>query len=561
MVLQLRIGAKIAVVTTLLSLMAAGALWYATQQMTESGARYHHFIEREGRAGTGAQSAARYVLAMSYALDRAATAPDAAARQRFLAEFDGVHPKLQQIMASLPAQAPAFGPRIAAAAGDVERLVAESVAARRMIEARDATRAADHIRQTVDPLTRAAYETCGTLSADLLAGTDATVARLAEDTRAARSTSLLLGVGAVAAGFVIAMALSAFGITRPLGRLVGAMDRMAQGEVEARLAEAQRGDEIGAVARAVEGIKAMVARKAVEETSRGHDAASAASQERRRTLIGLADGFEKVVGGIAGEIAAASSLLQDAARTMSVTASETASQSTTVAAAAEQAAANVHTVAAAAEELGTSVEEIGRQVDGSARLAEAAVAEAGRTTEVVMGLSQAAARIGDVTAMISSIAAQTNLLALNATIEAARAGAAGRGFAVVAAEVKALADQTARATAEIAGQVGAVRSATGSVVDAIDGITTSIREISGVATSIAAAVEEQGAATQEIVRNVSQAATGTGEVTGNIGSVAEAAEGTGRAASQVLGAASGLSRQSDRLSTEVAHFLETIRAA
>ena len=71
----------------------------------------------------------------------------------------------------------------------------------------------------------------------------------------------------------------------------------------------------------------------------------------------------------------------------------------------------------------------------------------------------------------------------------------------------------------------------------------------------------QGAATQEIVRNVSQEAAGTGAVTGNIGGVVRAAEETGAAASQVLGAASYLSRQSEHLTAEVGRFLATVRAA
>jgi len=232
-----------------------------------------------------------------------------------------------------------------------------------------------------------------------------------------------------------------------------------------------------------------------------------------------------------------------------------------VAAAADQAAANVTTVAAAAEELGSSVEEIGRQVQGSATLSREAVSEAAQTTTFVRDLSEAAQRIGDVVAMISTIAGQTNLLALNATIEAARAGEAGRGFAVVASEVKALATQTAKATEEISGQIALIQTSTGRAVQAIGSITGRIREIDGVATTIAAAVEQQGAATQEIVRNVTQAATGTGEVTSNIAGVAGAAEETGTAAGQVLGAASALSRQSEHLSAEIARFLATVRAA
>jgi methyl-accepting chemotaxis protein len=200
-------------------------------------------------------------------------------------------------------------------------------------------------------------------------------------------------------------------------------------------------------------------------------------------------------------------------------------------------------------------------VQGSASLAQAAVGEADQTARLVQDLSAAVTKVGDVVGLISSIASQTNLLALNATIEAARAGEAGRGFAVVAAEVKELASQTARATDEISGQIGRIQGVTGQAVSAIGSITARIAEMNTVCTAIAAAVEEQGAATQEIVRNVAQAATGTSEVTINITGIAHASEETGVAASQVLVAASELSRQSEHLATEVSSFLNTVRAA
>ena len=372
-------------------------------------------------------------------------------------------------------------------------------------------------------------------------------------------------IGTSLAGLLGAAVLSAliviFGITRPLASLVTLLQRMAQGDIAAEIKEATRGDEIGTVGKAVEGIKVMVARKAAEEAEVKRIAEEAAAVERRRTMIELANGFERAVGGIVGLVSSSATELQATAQQMTATADETASQSTTVAAAAEEAATNVNTVAAAAEELGSSVREIGRQVTGSAQLAQAAVGEANQTAHLVQALSQNAARIGDMVGMISGIAGQTNLLALNATIEAARAGAAGRGFAVVATEVKALAEQTAKATEEIARQIGEVQGVTAQAVTAIGGITGRIREIDSVATSIAAAVEEQGAATQEIVRNVAQASAGTNEVTGNIAGVAQASEETGAAASQVLSAASELSRQSEHLGAEVARFLATVRAA
>ncbi|TGE01221.1 methyl-accepting chemotaxis protein [Methylobacterium nonmethylotrophicum] len=367
------------------------------------------------------------------------------------------------------------------------------------------------------------------------------------------------------AGLVIVLVLGAASfrivrsVVRPMESLRTAMTALSEGRTDLAVPEAGRRDEVGAMARAV-----LVFRDHAIERERlqGESEAEALRRMRRAAALNdLIQGFEAAITGVAATVTTAAGELRGTAQAMTATAAQTAAQSTAVAAAAEEASSNVGTVAAAAEELGASVQEIGRQVDGSARLAQAAVMEAGQTAHQVRALTEATARIGDVVGLISSIAAQTNLLALNATIEAARAGAAGRGFAVVAAEVKELAGQTARATEEITSQIAAIQASTGQAAGAISGITARIEEISGVATSIAAAVEQQGAATREIVRNIAQAASGTGEVTGNIAGVAGAAEETGAAASRVLVSASDLSRQSEAISSEVERFLAQVRAA
>jgi methyl-accepting chemotaxis protein len=252
---------------------------------------------------------------------------------------------------------------------------------------------------------------------------------------------------------------------------------------------------------------------------------------RKQANAALAKEFETGVKALVGSVAASADDMQQTAQSLAAAAEQTDQQSSSV--------------STAAEELTASVSEISRQLTEATRVVDVAVAEARNSEKLVTDLVNAAAKIGEVTQIISDIASQTNLLALNATIEAARAGEAGKGFAVVASEVKSLANQTSKATGEIEQQIKDIQDSSKRTAAAIGEIAKVIRQVSEINTSISGAVEEQSAATRE--------------VSGNITGVTDAARDTGRNSANVLSVAQSLAGQATDLESRVDQFLLTVR--
>ena len=212
-------------------------------------------------------------------------------------------------------------------------------------------------------------------SADMSTLADQAATRANAVAKTARSFSirliLLVGLFALALGAVLMMLINR-SISRPLGRAVAVLDKVAAGDLTVRLDVTSR-DEVGQVASALN--------NSLERTAETMRAI-------RESSVTLASSSE--------ELSATSAQLGSSAE-------ETSAQASAVSATAEQVSTNVSAVASSSEEMAASIREIASSTNEAAVVAAEAVMAAETTNSTVAKLGDSSAEIGEVIGRINEI--------------------------------------------------------------------------------------------------------------------------------------------------------------
>jgi methyl-accepting chemotaxis protein len=344
------------------------------------------------------------------------------------------------------------------------------------------------------------------------------------------------------------------GLLKPLNGLVTVMNQLAKGDYQTRIDGANRRDEVGAMSRALDILKAAGLEKerlqAEAETQRGltdqerrqNEQARAASAKSQADVVNaLGAGLEKLAKGdltvrlhgtfasdyekLRADFNRAMSQLQDTMKTvvgrtagLRSGSAEIAQASDDLSGRTEQQAASLEETAAALDQITATVKKTASGALHARGVVSAATVEAEKSGQVVKdavngmtGIEESARQINQIIGVIDEIAFQTNLLALNAGVEAARAGDAGKGFAVVASEVRALAQRSAEAAKEIKTLISTSTEQVAQGVTrveetgkALERIAAHVIEINSVVVEIASSAQEQAAGLQEVNTAVNQ---------------------------------------------------------
>jgi len=379
-------------------------------------------------------------------------------------------------------------------------------------------------------------------------------------------------------------------VSRPLALMTQAMLRIARQEYQTIIPGADRGDEIGSMAKAVLVFKdnglSMQRMEAEERDRQRAEEETRAQREAERTRLAaqqaevvtalahglsqLAEGnltcelnnpFAPDYEGLRGDFNSAVCSLREAvaqilvhSQAIDLGTSEIANATQDLARRTEQQAANLEQTAAALDQVTTGVQQTASGSGQVQTIVAAAHADTLLSDKVMreavgaMGeIEDSARQIGQIIGVIDEIAFQTNLLALNAGVEAARAGESGRGFAVVASEVRALAQRAADAAKQIKALV--ITS-----MKHVERGVQLVSETGNTLTRIQASVSTITTSIGNIVEQAKEQSAGLGEVNIAVNQMDQVTQQNAAMVEESSAATHALSQETQQLNAALARF-------
>lgn len=353
----------------------------------------------------------------------------------------------------------------------------------------------------------------------------------------------------LAAGILVGRSISV-----PLGRLTGAADRIAAGDV-VETPRFDRRDEIGALsaalARMVQSLRDFAERERrtkeelqttitryigfVEQVA-NRDLSGTLEVSSNGELGALGKNLNKMTSNLrelAGQIREATNNLSAGVSEILAATSQQTSGASEQAAAIQQTTSTINEIRTTVEQASQRSTQVAGLARDSVRATEEGQASVVSTVESMGGirtkvqtiaqnilvLSEQSQQIGDIIATVNELAEQSNLLALNAAIEAARAGEHGKGFAVVASEVRNLAEQSKAATAGVRTLLSEIQKATNAAVmvteegiKGVDGGSKMVDRAGGAIQVLSETIRRSAQAAEQIALSVQQQTVGMEQI-------------------------------------------------
>jgi methyl-accepting chemotaxis protein len=375
-----------------------------------------------------------------------------------------------------------------------------------------------------------------------------------------------------------------------LAGVLSVVNRLTQGDYSTAVANTDRADEVGTLARALEQFRhelnnGVTAQKeqaklqqAMEDEREQQRAIDSAKAEDLRQFVhhvqagfnALAQGDLRVrmtaavapeFEGIRQNFNTSVEHLEEALGGVITTVATIRSGLGEISSASNDLARRTEQQAASLEETIAALAEVSRGVNSTADGASKAQSVVGiartnaerggnivsRAIEAMSAIQGSSEKIGNIIGVIDEIAFQTNLLALNAGVEAARAGEAGKGFAVVAQEVRELAQRSATAAREIKELISTSSAQVQSGVDLVKASGNSLTEIVGQVISMSDTMDQIANAAREqaiSLREVTEAGDNMDKVTQQNAAMVE----------ETTAAAQSLAHETENLAVMVQRF-------